>query len=108
MESALLSWLEKRRDEKLLRRFGGIQTCPWCRQCAQSAEGWHFKEWEHDVFLDVLTCGVCGGTSLWRFEIGMFYIGPLNPPAPAFSAVDYYDIEAASLRPVSQPKDTTQ
>lgn len=48
-------------------------------QCAQSGPGWNFNP--HDPFLDVLTCGVCGGTSLWRFEIGMIFIKELDPPS---------------------------
>ena len=91
-------WVRRRKREKLLRLYGGIQTCPWCRQCAQDEGEWHFETWPRDPFIDVLTCGVCGGTSLWRFELGMIYIGPLDPPAPKWPAVSYYDIEAAALR----------
>lgn len=95
----LEAWLKARRIDRTLRRYGGIQTCPWCRQCAQDANvDWRFDRWERDPFVDVLTCGVCGGTSLWRFELGMFYIGPLAPPEPAWPAVEYYDIESAALR----------
>jgi hypothetical protein len=91
-------WLNRRRDQQLLHRWGGIQTCPWCRQRAQHGLGWSFQEWDRDPFLDVLTCGVCGGTSLWRFEMGMMFIGSLTPPTPAFPDVDYYDVRAAHLK----------
>jgi len=91
-------WLERRFADVLLRRFGGIQVCPWCRQWAQSEPGWHFRAWERDLFLDKLTCGVCGGTSLWRFEMGMIGISPLGPPKPAWSTVADYDLENARLR----------
>lgn len=96
---ALGRWSVRRAEERLLRQFGGIQTCPWCRQCAQMGDGWHFGTWDRDPFLDVLTCGVCGGTSLWRFEIGMIYIGALVPPAPAWPDVQHYDVAAAALLP---------
>jgi len=91
-------WIKRRQEERLLNQFGGIQTCPWCRQCAQSEPDWRFRPWDRDPFLDVLTCGVCGGTSLWKFEIGMFYIGPLTAPEPKWPPVPHYDIEAATLR----------
>jgi hypothetical protein len=97
LEATLENWLRKRRRERALRRFGGLQTCCWCKQCAQDGDGWNFQPWGRDKFLDVLTCGVCGGTSLWRFEIGMMWIGPLSPPESKWPAVHYYDIPRASL-----------
>ncbi len=90
-------WADRKRKEKLRHRFGGIQTCPWCRQIAQSSDDWQFEKWSRDPMLDVLKCGVCGGTSLWRFELGMLYIGPLEAPRPSNPGVDFYDIEAAKL-----------
>ena len=98
IETAISKWLTDRRDERLLRRFGGIQRCPWCRQIAQSQGGWSFKAWERDEMLDVLSCGVCRGKSLWRFELLMIYIGPLEPPAPVTPAWTGYDISAAKLK----------
>lgn len=103
-ERAVRRW----RDNQLLRRFGGIQRCPWCRQVAQSGDNWHFEEWERDPFVDVLTCGVCGGTSLWRFEMGMMWIGPLEPPKPASKPAGFYDIEAAALRSQSTQEGAEQ
>ena len=91
-------WLRNKRHKGMLRRFGGLQTCCWCRQCAQDGDSWKFLPWERDLFLDVLTCGVCGGTSLWRWEVGMIWIGPLEPPASAFPPIAYYDIANAALR----------
>lgn len=90
-------WADRKRREKRLNKFGGLQTCPWCRQEAQSSDGWGFKEWLRDPMLDVLTCGVCEGTSLWRFELGMIYIGPLDAPKPSHPSVDFYDIDTAQL-----------
>lgn len=52
----------------------------------QSNDGWSLKEWDRSPFFDVLTCGACGGTSLWRFELCMVYMAPLLPPEPAFKA----------------------
>jgi hypothetical protein len=95
---AINEWSSKKMNERLAHRFGGIQACPWCRQIANQGAEWGFSEWERDPFIDVLTCGVCGGESLWRFEIGMIYIGPLEPPKPSHPAVPYYDIQAARLR----------
>jgi hypothetical protein len=91
-------WIVRRRERRALRLYGGIQWCPWCRQCAQLGDDWYFREWERDTFLDVLTCGICGGLSLWRFEMGMIYVGPLSPPTPKTPAVDFYDIPNACLR----------
>jgi hypothetical protein len=80
----LFRWSKARYERQLLERFGGIQTCPWCRQCAQSEAGWNFRAWDENLFHDVLTCGVCGGTSIWHFAIGMIWVGPLDPPKSAF------------------------
>lgn len=94
----LETWLKECREEKLLRAYGGIQTCPWCRQCAQEQDGWGFRQWDRDPFLDVLTCGVCKGTSLWRFELGMMYVAPLDPPSPLIHTPwfgGHYDVENA-------------
>lgn len=82
LENRMGAWLERRRHDRLLQRFGGTQQCPWCRQCAQDGDGWSFVPWEGNEFHDVLTCGVCGGTSVWHFGMGMQAIGPLAPPQP--------------------------
>lgn len=95
---AVHEWSGRKLDDYRLERFGGIQQCPWCRQTANQGEHWTFHAWDRDPMLDVLTCGVCGGTSLWRFELGMMWIGPLEPPKPAYTAVAYYDIDRAILR----------
>jgi hypothetical protein len=81
-EGRVAAWLDRRRRDRLLRRVGGIQRCPWCRQIAQEGEGWSLAEWEGNAFHDVLTCGVCGGTSVWHFAMGMHPVGPLAPPRP--------------------------
>lgn len=65
-----------------MHRFGGIQRCPWCRQIAQSGTGWSFERLDTSGPFDLLTCGVCQGTSVWIFGMGMHAIGPLAPPPP--------------------------
>ena len=92
MFQKIIDWAAKHQTNALLKKHGGIQNCPWCRQCAQSEPDWQFEQWDKDPFLDILTCGVCGGTSLWRFEMGMMYIGPLNPPEPKWPMVKWYTI----------------
>lgn len=83
-ERRLIKWLYGRFIERLLRKFGGIQQCPWCRQCAQAFDGWHFDS-KTDPMIDALHCGNCGGVSRWRFEMGMTPIEPfmmMPPKAP--------------------------
>lgn len=85
LTNAIQRWLDRRNENDLMRRFGGIQRCPWCKQWAQSRDGWHFKADPDNAMLDVLTCGVCQGTSLWMFGMGMHYVKPLAPPLPLLS-----------------------
>lgn len=82
LEQRIAAWLEQRRRERLTTRFGGIQRCPWCRQCAQDGNGWSFSPWSQNPLHDVLTCGVCGGTSIWHFAMVMVPLCALEPPAP--------------------------
>ena len=77
------SFLQNLKEERMLQKFGGIQRCPWCCQWAQSGDGWKFELSLDKPQHDILTCGVCGGTSLWHFAVGMHYVGPLEPPKPA-------------------------
>lgn len=75
-------WLRKRRSDAMLAAYGGIQTCPWCKQTAQDNNAdWHFEPWPENPMYDRLTCGVCGGTSLWIWGHGMHYQRPLHHPA---------------------------
>ena len=86
LEARAAQWLERRRQSRMMRLFGCIQRCPWCRQIAQNGVCWKFDPWSDNAMCDVLTCGVCGGTSVWHFAVGMHAMGPLHPPAadPAF------------------------
>ena len=101
-------WSARKINERRMRRFGGIQTCTWCRQTANQGENWSLKEWARDPFIDVLTCGCCGGTSLWRFELGMIYIAALNPPKPFFPDKAFYSASKARLTAVPDAEDITQ
>ena len=74
-------WLRKRRIERTLQRYGGIQWCPWCKQCAQDGNtGWRFDPSKDEPMFDVLTCGICGGTSLWLWGMGMHFQRALSHP----------------------------
>lgn len=103
---AIHDWSQERLDRQRVKRFGGIQTCPWCRQTANQGPIWRFDAWSRDPSLDVLTCGVCEGTSLWRFEMGMIYIGELSPPVPIHIRAQFYDIEKAELREKATSSET--
>lgn len=85
LERRVRDWLNRRHEHALMQRYGGIQWCPWCRQCAPTGDNpWSFKPWDQDQFLDVLTCSVCTGTSVWLWAMGMTYMRELDPPKPAF------------------------
>ena len=92
------TWTAGKLHGRMLQRWGGIQQCPWCEQWVQERGSWSIEEWDRDPMLDVITCGTCGGTSLWRFEMLMIYIGPLAPPKPKHQPAPYYDVENACLR----------
>lgn len=99
IEAKIVASFVARRYERLMHRFGGIQKCTWCRQIAQHEQGWGFRAYEPDPGLDVLTCGVCGGTSLWLWGHGMHFIRPLDPPKPAFTASDVTPAPQANVTP---------
>lgn len=92
----VMDWADKRRFDWLLEKHGNINTCPWCRQVAQSKPGCKWMVCDPDPFLDILTCGVCGGTSLWRWEMIMLYVGPLDPPEPNHKSEIEYDLTKAT------------
>lgn len=81
VERQLIGWLYGRMLDRLMRRFGGIQQCPWCKQCVQAHDGWHFDS-KTDPMIDALHCGNCGGVSRWRFEFGMMPLDPAGQSAP--------------------------
>lgn len=84
LEKRVIRFLYRRMLDRLLIRYGGIQRCPWCRQCAQASDGWRFDS-ETDPTIDALHCGHCGGVSRWRFEHGMMSLNPVGlspPPVP--------------------------
>lgn len=96
-EQRIFDWLKRRESDRRLRRWGNLMACPWCRCDIQTGEEWGISAWDRDDFIDVATCGQCAGTSLWRFEIGFFYIGALNPPLPKHIPWKGYSVEDARL-----------
>lgn len=90
--AGIRKWLEDRETDRLVRHFGGIQRCPWCRQWAQKDgnKNWEFKTCEDDMQFDTLTCGVCGGTSDWLWAMGFIYIKPRTPPLPLLSSARFH------------------
>lgn len=94
----IYEWSKRKVITERLHKFGGIQGCPYCEQVMQMHGNWSIKTWDRDPFIDVITCGPCGGKSLWRFEMGMIYIGPLTPPQAKGTPAPYYDIKLARLK----------
>ncbi len=82
LEDGLFRRLVKRRHDRLVAEYGGIQKCPWCKNWAQEGPGWCITPSHDEPACDVLTCGVCGGTSLWHWAMGFIPVAPLNPPKP--------------------------
>ena len=87
----LFNWIVRKVDEHKYKaateKFGGSQTCPWCKQCANQGNKWSFTTFELDPFFDKLTCGICGGTSIWMFTLLMTYVGPWRHPL-----MDIFDV----------------
>lgn len=92
----IADWADRKKLKSIVRRHGGFQWCPWCRQCAQSKPGWSITPCSQDPYLDILTCGVCGGTSFWHWEMTMLYVGPFDPPEPNFKPDIHYDVTKAT------------
>lgn len=90
LERRVMLWLHDRFLERLLRRYGGIQQCPWCKQCAQAFDGSRFDS-TTDPTIDALHCGNCGGTSRWRFEMGMMPLQPIGLAPPPVDRPDRDD-----------------
>lgn len=89
LEERISLWLKRRAEERMLRRFGGIQWCPWCKQVAQWTGEWHFYS-RTDPYIVALHCGNCGGVSRWRFEMGMIPLSPIGltpPPVECAAAI---------------------
>ena len=82
LELKIEQYLKERRRHRLLRRYGGIQTCPWCKHIAQEGDArWGYQAWSGNRMFDVLTCSVCSGQSIVHFGgFGMMVIGPLTHP----------------------------
>jgi hypothetical protein len=87
LEDRTAAWLERRKRERLMDRFGGIQQCPWCRQIAQSAGGgWPFTMWEGNQFHDVALASCLTGGRVRPRDEGCSRIRmPLGRRSPAAS-----------------------
>lgn len=94
LTKAVRRWLERAEHEYVLRRSGGNQTCPWCRQGVNHFTGTHVRTFTPDPMLDEIVCGNCGGTSIWKWEMGFVFITagdrpPAADAAPGFSDSDF-------------------
>lgn len=60
------AWLRKRREDVMLKAYGGIQSCPWCKQCAQDNNAdWHFDAWpENRMMVMSFECSITAASSL--------------------------------------------
>jgi len=79
-------WVNTKRDSALLDICGGTQKCPYCLQIMGHGEDTPIEPYTEDKGLDVITCGTCGGKSLWRWEIGFLYYGSLTAPVAKFDS----------------------
>lgn len=71
-------WLDRREEDRLLRKFGGTQTCPWCARIMQGSEDTTCDD--SAPFETAFTCGHCGGQSFWRWEVGFIFLAAGAPP----------------------------
>lgn len=86
LERRLSQWLYLRMLDRIQKSTGGLQWCPWCKQCVQAYDGSHFTN-RHDITVDALHCGNCGGVSRWRFEHGMLPLDPIGLTSPLVKVV---------------------
>lgn len=90
-------WLDKHEEGRLLKRFGGIQKCPWCHRWVQSSGSTGFNDME--PFETAIECGHCGGESFWRWEVGFIFLAAGSPPErPEHTEGAIYMSEGAKLR----------
>lgn len=78
--SRVIEYADNKKHERMLDKFGGTQTCPYCLQFVQSGDGPTIYDHPNDPLVDVIECGGCKGESIWRFELGFFYVGPYKAP----------------------------
>ena len=81
-------WLEGAEERLAVKHSGGDQRCPWCKQWVNQFSGTSISP-SPDGFTDIITCGNCIGTALWKWEIGFCFLGRLHPgPEPLSSYAD--------------------
>lgn len=90
LEERLSQWLYDRKLYRALKRFGGYQQCPWCKQIAHLYEGTRYDS-KTDPTIDALHCGNCGGVSRWRFEMGMIPLNPIGLSPPPVECLSHSD-----------------
>jgi hypothetical protein len=77
------NWLEAAEERETLRRCHGDQRCPWCRRWMNQSTYTFTCPFDFATAaptLDEFICGHCGGTSLWKWEIGFIYVMRADPP----------------------------
>lgn len=79
---SLHKWTSKKKEDRLLARWGMIRRCPWCSQWVETNDAHSMKKASHNPFFDTFTCGVCGGESHWEFGPAPIYRGVGKGPSP--------------------------
>ncbi len=74
-------WISKRKQDELLQKHGGLQWCPWCKQCMQD-HTYSIQPFNENKLFDEFICGNCHGTSVWHFAMGFIYLFANHPPIP--------------------------
>lgn len=88
LTALIRAWLERAEEKLAARRFGGDQKCPWCNQWQNQFADSHRRDFAPNPMLDELVCGNCGGTSLWKWEMGFILVTAARPP-DAYSKTGY-------------------
>jgi len=82
----IYTWARRKRLDRLVKEWGQIRTCPWCRQFVEEGGKHQMRQAAHNPFFDTFTCGNCGGESHWEFAPAPIYrgfgSGPQPRPAP--------------------------
>lgn len=73
-------WLERAEAAYTLKKCGGDQRCPWCQQWMNQFDGTRIEPFTGNSMMDEITCGNCFGTSLWKWEVGFFFVMAADPP----------------------------
>ena len=93
--------LERAEAAYVGKRCGGDQRCPWCKQWVNHFMKTYIRPFP-DGFLDEVVCGNCGGTSIWKWEIGFFYVTHGEPPKMPATAFGEGEFIAGVIRNARQ------